>query len=218
MMMYNTKNILPFPGDFPRAWALLLEMIEAGALCRNAEVSLAALKSFQEILHLRTDQSDGLKLLNPNIKVPEAPLSAPTQETILRSEEDEDETTVDDMEMLDVALWATAWKVWLNIGTMATIPPAANPSADMYIPSQPFLTALIQIFPALYEHIKARFVAGDLQKLSTVLQRALAVPVHGDSTPFIMPVGEVSLTTLQEAVLSAINVLCKVSVSLYSMK
>ncbi len=52
-------------GDFPRAWALLLEFIESGALCRNAEVSLAALKSFQEILQLNKDQnkSDDWKLI-----------------------------------------------------------------------------------------------------------------------------------------------------------
>ena len=52
-------------GDFPRAWALLLEFIESGALCRNAEVSLAALKSFQEILQLNKDsnKSDDWKLI-----------------------------------------------------------------------------------------------------------------------------------------------------------
>ena len=106
-------------------------------------------------------------------------------------------------------LWSNAWRVWLSIGTTVTIPPDAT--YDVYVPSQPFLTALIQIFPALYAHIKTRFVAGDLQKLSTVLQRALAVPVHGDSTPFILPVGDVGLTTLQEAILGAIMVLQKVT-------
>ena len=56
-----------------------------------------------------------------------------------------------------------------------------------------------------------RFVASDLQKLSAVLQRALSVPVHGDSTPFILPVGEVALTPLQEAILSAVKVMQAVS-------
>ena len=42
---------------------------------------------------------------------------------------------------------------------------------------------------------------------NTVLQRALAVPVHSETSPFIMPVGEVALTQLQEAILSAIQVL-----------
>jgi hypothetical protein len=38
-------------GDFPRACALLLEFIENSALSKSNEVSLAALKSFQEILY-----------------------------------------------------------------------------------------------------------------------------------------------------------------------
>ncbi len=60
-----------FAGDFPRAWALLLEFIESGALCRNAEVSLAALKSFQEILQLNKDsnKSDDWKLIFGNCLV-----------------------------------------------------------------------------------------------------------------------------------------------------
>jgi hypothetical protein len=38
-------------GDFPRACSLLLEFIECSALSKSNEVSLAALKSFQEILY-----------------------------------------------------------------------------------------------------------------------------------------------------------------------
>ena len=38
--------------DFLRAWVLLLEHTETSALCNNAEVSLAALKSFQELLQI----------------------------------------------------------------------------------------------------------------------------------------------------------------------
>ncbi len=48
-----------------------------------------------------------------------------------------------------------------------------------------------------------------------VLQRALAVPVHSESSPFIMPVGEVALTPLQEAILSAIQVLHTVSAPIF---
>lgn len=52
-----------------------------------------------------------------------------------------------------------AWKVWLNIGTESTKPPTAGLSGDkndvdIFIPSQAYLTALIQIFPALFQHIK----------------------------------------------------------------
>lgn len=38
-------------GDFDRAWSLILEFIQNAALSKNGEVSLAALKSLQEIMY-----------------------------------------------------------------------------------------------------------------------------------------------------------------------
>lgn len=57
--------------------------------------------------------------------------------------------------------WQIAWKVWLTIGTDSTRPPTAGLSGDktdvdIFIPSQAYLAALIQIFPALFQHIKYR--------------------------------------------------------------
>lgn len=51
--VFNTKRHLlqTTLGDFIRAWSLLLEFIENAALSKSNEVSLAALKSFQEILY-----------------------------------------------------------------------------------------------------------------------------------------------------------------------
>lgn len=50
--VFNTKrHMLQTLGDFIRAWSLLLEFIENAALSKSNEVSLAALKSFQEILY-----------------------------------------------------------------------------------------------------------------------------------------------------------------------
>lgn len=50
--VFNTKRqMLQSLGDFSRAWSLLLEFIENAALSKSNEVSLAALKSFQEILY-----------------------------------------------------------------------------------------------------------------------------------------------------------------------
>ena len=213
--VFNTKRkILQHIGDFPRAWALLLEFIELSALCPNSEVSLAALKSFQEILQLTTGSSI-------NISAPDLllipPNQAPGEERMLRSE-DPDPVLSSSLDLIgkdsgvdDKALWANAWRVWLSIGTAVTTPPSATAEASgqLYVPSQPFLTALIQIFPALYNQMRSRFVAADLQKLSVVLQRALAVPVHSDSSPFIMPVGEIALTPLHEAILGAVQMMQK---------
>lgn len=50
--VFNTKrHMLQHLGDFNRAWSLLLEFIENAALSKSNEVSLAALKSFQEIIY-----------------------------------------------------------------------------------------------------------------------------------------------------------------------
>ncbi|ESO95637.1 hypothetical protein LOTGIDRAFT_188347 [Lottia gigantea] len=200
---FNSKRkILQQIGDFPRAWSLLLEHIENSALCLSAEVSLAALKSFQEILQIsRESKSDDPKIY----------LEAPSGEEINRTGETIKSATTkptpkQEVSDVDIALWSMAWKVWLNIGTNATKPP--NDSNKVYVPSQNFLTALIQTFPSLFQHIKPRFVAADLTKLSNVLFSSLSVPVHGDASPFIIPTfPEVTITPLQDATLQAMEVL-----------
>lgn len=62
--VFNTKRqLLQQLGDFPRAWSLLLEFIENSALSKSNEVSLAALKSFQEILYNKPEKNDlGVKI------------------------------------------------------------------------------------------------------------------------------------------------------------
>lgn len=121
-------------GDFPRAWSLLLEFIENAALSKSNEVSLAALKSFQEILYNKPEDTDGASDVNVPI--------VPTKTEVVDN----------------IDIWNVAWRVWLSIGTESTRPPDALPdkSDDIYIPSQAFLTALVQIFPALFQHIHVK--------------------------------------------------------------
>ncbi|XP_076680403.1 mon2 homolog, regulator of endosome-to-Golgi trafficking isoform X1 [Andrena cerasifolii] len=174
--VFNTKRqLLQMLGDFPRAWSLLLEFIENSALSKNNEVSLAALKSFQEILYLQKG-SDNNEVIQSN-----------------------------DSE----ALWFVAWRVWLNIGMESTTPPQEG-ETEPYIPSQAFLTALVHIFPAVFQHIRNKFTGPDLQKLCTVLKNSVAVPVHGESTPYILPtMPDVVLTHLQDGVLHSMELLQK---------
>lgn len=54
----------------------------------------------------------------------------------------------------DDFVWNVAWKAWLQIGTLATS--AQKEERVPYIPSQPFLTALVLIFPGLFQCIKSR--------------------------------------------------------------
>lgn len=81
---------------------------------------------------------------------------------------------------------------------------------DIFIPSQAFLTALVQIFPALFQHIRGRFIVKDLSLLCTVLMNAVAVPVHSDSTPYIMStISDSLLTPLHDGVLECMELLQK---------
>ncbi|KAK7482827.1 hypothetical protein BaRGS_00025993, partial [Batillaria attramentaria] len=220
---FNAKRrVLQHLGDFPRAWSLLLEYIETSALCRNAEVSLAALKSFQEILQISRDTKDK----SDDLDLPQAMLRPPAAEEIHRSDDTSTppstppatQETISDSADNDIPLWSAAWRVWLNIGTNATKPPEPQGEGPaqgargerVYVPSQNFLTALILTFPPLFEHIKARFVTNDLQQFSQVLLSALSVPVHGDASPFIIPsYPDVTITPLQEASLQAMEALVK---------
>lgn len=115
-------------------------------------------------------------------------------------------------EIEDSALWWAAWNTWYRIGTESTKPPATCDKLT-FIPSQPFLTALIQIFPALYHHIKTAFNMDELQKLGVILHGAVSVPISSDASPFILPsYTEAVLTSLQESVLTALDVLQKVTI------
>lgn len=50
-------------------------------------------------------------------------------------------------------LWIVAWRIWLSIGLESTTPPRDG-EIEPYVPSQSFLTALVQIFPAVFQHVK----------------------------------------------------------------
>lgn len=203
-----------FVEEFPHAWALLLDHIEGAALCQNAEISIAAIKSFQEMLLISKDDSSTFTMQPLPVKPPISESinrtgDPPAADATSKSQNETETDQTGSVSEYDIALWSAAWKVWLNIGTHATKPP--EDSTSLYVPSQPFLTALIQTFPPLLDHIKVRFSVTDLKKLSDVLKKALTVPVHGDSSPFIIPTfPDVSTTPLQEATLQAVEALIKV--------
>ncbi|KAK4871796.1 hypothetical protein RN001_015920 [Aquatica leii] len=112
-------------------------------------------------------------------------------------------------------IWAIAWKVWIKIGTEVTVPLLEDELVeDFYLPSQAFLTALIQIFPNVFHHIKNSFNLEDLKQLCLVLTNAVTVPVHGESASYILPSAvDVSLTPLHDGILHAMELLQKEAVS-----
>lgn len=181
-------------------------------------MSLAALKSFQEILQIgrasKGSEESDIAGQGPAVFEPSGEVINRTGDVASAKHELFSKGPISDSTDNDIPLWSAAWKVWLNIGTEVTKPPQhdGERSGKVYLPSQNFLTALIQTFPPLFEHIKSRFVAADLHKLSSVLRGTLCVPVQSDASLFIIPsYPEVTLTPLQEASLAAMDTLIKVS-------
>lgn len=179
--VFNTKRqLLQALGDFPRAWSILLEFIENAALSRNSEVSFAALKSFQEILHGNKAQSatDNKAATNENI-------------------------------------WSTAWKVWLTIGTEIYVPVNEKEIIDdVYFPNQGYLTALVQIFPNIFQYIKLNFALDDLKQLCKVLTNVVHVPVCADNSQYLLTNStEFSLTALHDGILHTMDLVQKEAIA-----
>ncbi|MEQ2214480.1 Endocytosis and vacuole integrity protein [Xenoophorus captivus] len=228
--IFNTRRyLLQQLGDFFEAWEVLLNHIQSAALSKNNEVSLAALKSFQEILQIVTPVKDSDKAGDalaamgvPPVLIDPLSASGPGRPLVRSDSLVERLTRYNGAELQapppgeesaleDSALWWSAWNTWYRTGTESTRPPCGPAEKLAFIPSQPFLTALIQIFPALYQHIKANFSMDDLKKLGVILHGAVSVPISSDASPFILPsYTEATLTSLQEAVLTALDVLQKV--------
>ncbi|XP_043979915.1 protein MON2 homolog isoform X7 [Gambusia affinis] len=227
--IFNTRRyLLQQLGDFFEAWEVLLNHIQSAVLSKNNEVSLAALKSFQEILQIVTPVRDSDKAGDafaamgvPPVLIDPLSASGPGRPLVRSDSLVERLTRYNGAELQapppgeesaleDSTLWWSAWNTWYRAGTESTRPPSGPAEKLAFIPSQPFLTALIQIFPALYQHIKANFSMDDLKKLGVILHGAVSVPISSDASPFILPsYTEATLTSLQEAVLTALDVLQK---------
>lgn len=179
--VFNSKReLLQALGDFHRAWSLILEFIQTTSLSKNGEVSLAALKSLQEIMYHNSDKH------------------------------------INDVGHLNDELWDMAWKVWVNIGLGSTkLSVKSNESTDeVYIPNQAFLTALVQIFPAIFQNIYPRLTESDFVNLCLVINNIVTIPVQTDAVPYVMsPVCDSVQTLLHDGVLECIELFQKEATS-----
>jgi len=198
--VFSTRShILKKLDEYPRAWALLLEIIESNALSKNSEVALNSLKSFQEVV------DD----LSANKKAPKTKDGSTDASAI---------SFVTEITDSELDLWTNAWRIWQNIGVnsmetehfIRTTKDANGKSETRTIyPSQPYLTALINIFPPLFSRIFTRFGIGDLQRFCKILTRAISMPLHSDTSPYLLPTfhHEAVLSPLQQSVLNSIKAL-----------
>ncbi|KAK7891625.1 hypothetical protein WMY93_023588 [Mugilogobius chulae] len=204
--IFNTRRyLLQQLGDFFEAWEVLLNHIQSAALSKNNEVSLAALKSFQEILQIVTSAKDSDKpgdalaaMGVPPVLIDPLSASGPGRPLVRSDSLVERLTRYNGAEMQapppgeesaleDSALWWSAWNTWYKTGTESTRPPTSATDKLSFIPSQPYLTALIQIFPALYQHIKANFSMEDLKKLGVICTGLCLCPSAATRPPLSCP-------------------------------
>lgn len=209
--VFNTRRqTLAALDEFPRAWALLLEFVESAALSKSSEVALAALKSFQEMVHDSNENSDGEKE-EEDINM----LLDPARAAKMRAKMKVKPKFYEEAE--DLNLWINGWKVWCDIGTSSLSPSSFNQTrvdaegktvTTKVYPAQQYITALVQIFPNLFRRIYNRFGLADLQKLSKILQAGITIPVSADQSPFLVPsFQDTILTPLQHSIIDVVDIL-----------
>ncbi|CAD6199711.1 unnamed protein product [Caenorhabditis auriculariae] len=184
--------------DFGGVWEALMSYLEWAACYENAELSLSAIKSYQEVLLGRIS----------------------TQTLNINSHEKNSGTD----SVLDVAApelplkqWLESWQTWLKIsrglarlGSSATIHlQNENGGKSLYVPGPSHLTTLLHVFPPLFDNISKNITVDDLkyESLPTVLESMINVPIPSEQVPFVLPSSSTHLTPTQEALLDAVKII-----------
>ncbi|VDM51904.1 unnamed protein product [Angiostrongylus costaricensis] len=189
--------------DFGSAWEALLTYLEWAACYQNAELSLSAIKSFQEVLLGKVS----MQTLDINIRERASSMDNSCDEVI---------------PYLPLPQWMEAWNVSesfyfqfyvyvhlrhansltvyceLFIGTLSEKP---------YIPGPSHITTLLHIFPPLFGYVAHHIDIDDLkaEHLPSVLESLVNVPIPSEQVPFIMQSSQSHMSPTQEAVLEAIR-------------
>uniref|UniRef100_A0A914WPA0 Mon2 C-terminal domain-containing protein n=1 Tax=Plectus sambesii TaxID=2011161 RepID=A0A914WPA0_9BILA len=203
------RSVLISLSDFPSAWSTLMGYIEPSAVSDNAEMSLAALKSFQELLHGRTSPQT---------------LDINTRDRASSTAGGAGSHGDDLLPNLPEELWLVAWQTWVRIASALIAPrrqatlesPAPIQSvvtkeprpAKVLLPGPSHLTTLLHTFPQLFDHVKNRIAVEEVKYAGvlTIIKGIVAVPVSTDQAPFILPTAA-DVTPTQEAVLDCIKTL-----------
>ena len=76
------------------------------------------------------------------------------------------------------------------------------------LPTQPFLTHFLEVFPHVFSQLKPRFSEVNFDLLCQILSASLQMPVNKDVSPFLVPSGNENLmTALHKLVLCSLGVI-----------
>nr|CDJ80890.1 Asparagine synthase domain containing protein [Haemonchus contortus] len=179
--------------DFGSAWEALLSYLEWASCYHNAELSLSALKSFQEVLLGKISS----QTLDINYKERASSVESSTEDVT---------------PYLPLPQWIESWNAWQRIsrglarmGTSATT--TENGEKSSYVPGPSHLTTLLHIFPPLFEHVARHISVDELkaEQLPSVLESLVNVPVPTEQVPFVVHSSQSHMSPTQEAVLEAIR-------------
>ncbi|CAB3409244.1 unnamed protein product [Caenorhabditis bovis] len=201
--------------DFGAVWEALLGYLDWAACYENAELSLSAIRSYQEVLLGKVSS----QTLNVN-----------SHEKSNCSEAIFDIVAPE----LPQAQWVDSWKTWLRISrglarqgcvaqsystnvdnksaTSSPRPLSTTSSmaslAGVYVPGPSHLTAILHVFPPLFDKVAKSISVEDLkyESLPAVLESMMNVPIPSEMAPFVLPSSSTHLTPTQEALLDAVKI------------
>lgn len=202
------RNLLLALDDFAAAWSTLLQYVEYLAASDNNEMSLAALKSFQELLLGRVSA----QTLDINTRERSTSASNNSQ-------------GMDDMPPLPEALWLLSWQTWMRIARSLITPRPLSVSAPKclqssapkektagpvkhYVPGPSHLTTILHVFTPLFDRVKKKVPVEELKYdgVPAILKGIIGVPVSTEQAPFIISTAA-EITPTQEAVLDCVKVM-----------
>ncbi|WKY07427.1 hypothetical protein Q1695_007124 [Nippostrongylus brasiliensis] len=179
--------------DFGSAWEALLSYLEWASCYHNAELSLSAIKCFQEVLLGK--------------------ISAQTLDINTRERTNSLENSADDVvPYLPLPQWIESWNAWQRISRGLArmgsgVPASEGAEKSPYVPGPSHLTTLLHIFPPLFDHVARHIPAEELmaEQLPSVLESLVNVPVPSEQVPFVVHSTQSHMSPTQEAVLEAIR-------------
>lgn len=209
------KSLLAL-NDFGAVWEAFLGYLDWAACYENAELSLSAIRSYQEVLLGK--------------------ISSQTLNVNSHEKSNGSDSTIDAITPeLPQAQWVESWKVWLRISrglarqgcaamansvnadskSISSTPRMNSSSSSLaslapgiYVPGPSHLTAILHVFPPLFDKVAKSITVDDLkyESLPAVLESMMNVPIPSEQAPFVLPSATTHLTPTQEALLEAVKI------------